>query len=191
MGPLAFLTWLSASLVSSSAAAQELTVELRAPEALHAGDRAEIVVLVRGAGTQPLLVTPNSEGTALEVVRGRLLRAEAVDPQAEVLEFHIPVVAHGPGAAVVRVEAAGYACARRCRAVRAEGSLVLHVLPASPEEPARKQASSKRDDGGVIGAQSALDAFPPATRVALRRAHRGQLDGAPSRAPSRGTSPAR
>ncbi len=103
---------------------------------------------MHGAGPHPLLVTPSSEGTALEVVRGRLLRAEAQDPRAEVLEFQVPVVARGPGTAVVRVRAAGYACEARCRPVHAEASLIVHVAPAltgsrkKQEEPARERSSS-------------------------------------------------
>src|SRR5690606_37787427 len=85
-----------------------IAIELVAPP-LHAGDRAELIARVRGAGAHPLLVTPRSEGTAIEVVRGRLLRAEAVDPSADPLEFRVPVIAQLAGTAVVRVSVRGYA----------------------------------------------------------------------------------
>ncbi len=166
-------------LVASSAAAQELSVELRAPDALHQGDRAEVVALVRGAGAHPLLVTPSSEGTALEVVRGRLLRAEATDPQADTLEFHIPIVANGPGAAVIRVEAAGYACERRCRSVRAEASLVVHVAPALPGSgTARKQDEAQRERTSSLswvrlpGAEACISSTQLARAVEERLARR-------------------
>lgn len=123
---------LLAALASAPAAAQPsaLSVALRTPETIRAGDRVELIAEVRGAGGHPLLVTPHSEGSALEVVRGRLLRAEAVDPSADVLVFRIPVVANEAGAAVVRIRAAGYACDARCRAVEAEASIVVRVAPA-------------------------------------------------------------
>lgn len=130
---------------AGGARAQEspITIELVAPETLRAGDRAEIVARIRGAGPHPLLVTPRSEGTALEVVRGRLLRSDAVDPTAEVLELRIPVVAHLAGTAVVRVSVAGYACEARCRPVRAETSLVVRVDAAAADHRQRARSPSR------------------------------------------------
>lgn len=130
-------------LGAAAPAAGQLTVELRPPGALRAGDRVEIIALVRGAGSHPLLLTPSSEGTALEVVRGRLMRAEARDPEADELELRIPIVARAAGAAVLRVRASGYACNGRCRAVSAEASLIVHVAPALVGRQ-KKQASEAR-----------------------------------------------
>src|SRR5690554_1216254 len=79
---------------------------------------------------------------AIEVVRGRLLRAEAVDPSAEPLEFRVPLIAHLAGTAVVRVSVAGYACEARCRLVRAEASQVVNVAPARQRQSARKQSDA-------------------------------------------------
>lgn len=130
--------------LASPASAQSgptLRVEIEAPEALREGDRRAVIARVHGAGAHPLLLTPRSEGTAVEVVRGRLLRAEARDPAADVLEFRVPVVARSSGTAVLRVEAAGYTCERRCRLVRAEASLVLNVAPAARSHRKGKQAT--------------------------------------------------
>lgn len=132
------LVWLWAASALGQGA---LAVELRAPDAIREGDRAQITAVVRGAGAHPLLVTPRSEGTALEVVRGRLLRAEAEDPSSDVLEFRIPIVARSPGTSVVRVSAAGYACEARCRPVSAEAALVVQVAPSG----ARKQDEAPRE----------------------------------------------
>ncbi|HJL15036.1 MAG TPA: hypothetical protein RMH99_05230 [Sandaracinaceae bacterium LLY-WYZ-13_1] len=151
-------SWAAAGTAAPAAAqgADELAVRLDPPGSLSEGDRAQVVARVTGAGPHPVLVTPRSEGTAVEVVRGRLMRAEARDPEADELEFRIPVVAHGAGTAVLRVEVSGYACAERCRNVRAEGRAILHVTPArrsrragdEGDEKAPKQvADARRRDG--------------------------------------------
>jgi hypothetical protein len=155
IGGLAALLALAAP-ASARAQGDELSVALDPPAALHAGDRAEIVARVSGAGPHPLLLTPRSEGTAVEVVRGRLMRADARDPDAEVLELRIPVVARSAGTAVIRVEAAGYACAERCRRVRAEAAAVLRVAPAVRDRregaPApRKGSASDTEGAGAEG----------------------------------------
>ena len=84
------------------------------------------VSLAPGQGA-PLLVTPTIEGSAVEVVRGRLLRSDAVDPQASPLRFRLPIVANSPGTSVLRVEVRGFACAQRCQPVQGSASLVLRV----------------------------------------------------------------
>ncbi len=130
-------------LSAPAVAAAQLTVEIEAPEDVREGERAQVIARVRGAGPHPLLITPRSEGTAIEVVRGRLLRAEARDPDAEVLEFRLPIVARGAGDAVLRVRAQGYVCEARCRATVAEASAVLRVR-AAPSPGKRKQAEARR-----------------------------------------------
>lgn len=110
-----------------------IVVHLDAPAHLAVGDRAEVIARVRlghDAGT-PLLVTPSSEGPAIEVVRGRLTRADGEqDPDLRELRFRIPLIARTPGTAVVRVRVDGYACRDgRCRAVVVEESLALDVTP--------------------------------------------------------------
>jgi hypothetical protein len=107
------------------------------PETLAIGDRADLIATVRvPAGdrsrSSPLLLTPVSEGSAVEVVRGRLLRADADrDPDAERLRFRIPLVARTAGTAVLRVHARSFVCPRSpnadCHAVTTERSAVVRV----------------------------------------------------------------
>ena len=125
----------------SPAAAQTLSVELTAPEGIAVGDRAELIARVQNSGGLPILITPHSEGTAIEVVRGRLMRADAREPSAQVLEFHIPVVARQAGTAVIRVRAAGYACPGRCRSVQAETSMVVRVAGRTAPSAEKKQVA--------------------------------------------------
>lgn len=135
----------------------DLSVQLDAPPSLQAGDRAEVVARVSGAGPHPLLLTPRSEGTAIEVVRGRLMRADARDSRAGILQFRIPIVARSAGTAVLRVVVAGYACADRCRLVRAESSSVLRVTTSAERPGGMKRrmkqgaGSSPPDDGAPEG----------------------------------------
>ncbi|MCA9605485.1 MAG: hypothetical protein KC619_07810, partial [Myxococcales bacterium] len=135
---LVSLLWLAAV----PAAAQGLEVAIETPSQLRQGDRTEIVARVMGSDGLPVLVTPSSEGTAVEVVRGRLMRTDATDPAAAVLELRIPIVAREAGTAVLRVRVSGYACEARCRAVSAETSVVIQVASAAARRPGegKKQA---------------------------------------------------
>jgi hypothetical protein len=54
------------------------------------------------------------------VVKGRLLRTDALDPQANPLRFELPVIAATPGIALLNVTVLTYRCAFRCEAVRYE-----------------------------------------------------------------------
>lgn len=105
---------------------------------LGVGATGEVVAVVsfdeRSSG--PMLLTPTSDGPAITVVRGRLLRADAEDPRsAPPLRFHVPFVARTAGDAVLRVRVDGWSCVpvaegrdeRRCQAVRAEASVALTV----------------------------------------------------------------
>ncbi|MGE0786901.1 MAG: hypothetical protein AB7S26_14610 [Sandaracinaceae bacterium] len=149
--PLAALVLGTLTAVPASA---QLSVELEAPP-VRAGERGQVLARVSGAGTHPLLVTPWSEGTAIEVVRGRLVRAEARDPSADVLEFRIPIIARSPGTAVLRVRAAGYVCGcpegdrctERCRSVTAEGSLVMAVASEAAAPRATRKQADERAEG--------------------------------------------
>ena len=136
------LGWLAVALVlplapAGAQPAPSIGVTLAPPERLAVGDRAEVIATVQIAPRNegPILVTPVSEGAAVEVVRGRLSRPDAEDPAATPLRFRIPIVAHSPGTAVLRVHALGYACrarTRRCRALESSTSIVLRVLSDSP-----------------------------------------------------------
>ncbi|MFW5920221.1 MAG: hypothetical protein ACOCUS_00170 [Polyangiales bacterium] len=122
---------LAAASLVPTARAEEPHVELTLtpPERLEEGDRARVVAEVRRpeGNDRPLLLTPSSEGTAVEVVRGRLLRADAEDPDARVLRFRIPIVARSPGTAVLRAEVLAHHCTRRCRPLRARAATPLRV----------------------------------------------------------------
>ncbi len=121
--------------------AQEGSAELviEPPASLTVGDRASVIAVVRitPPGDRPVLVTPSSEGTAVEVVRGRLLRGDADDPDAEELRFSIPIVARAPGTAVLRVHVSGWACDERCRPVEADTEVVMRVArrPLEDRDP--------------------------------------------------------
>jgi hypothetical protein len=88
------------------------TLEVQAPDTLHVDDHVSLVATLRlpDSGAPLLLLTPSSQGSALEVVRGRLLRADAREPTATPLVFDLPVAAHEPGSAVVRVHVATFDC---------------------------------------------------------------------------------
>lgn len=111
------------------ATAAPLALTLAPPPALAVGDRAEIVALLARGPTArgPVLLTPTSEGSAVEVVRGRLLTIDADDRAADPLRFRIPIVAATAGTSVVRVRASGWACEPACRAVEVESRVVLEV----------------------------------------------------------------
>lgn len=100
------------------------------------GETGEVIAIVDASNSAegPLLLTPTSDGPAIEVVRGRLLRADAEDPRTTPLRFHVPFVARSPGDAVVRVRVDGWSCAAlregaevRCQVVRAEAAITLTV----------------------------------------------------------------
>ena len=98
------------------------------PEPLRVGDRARLVLVVDVATDVPVLVTPTHEGSAVEVVRGRLARADAVEPGARPLRFPIPVVARERGAGVVRARVTSFECvADRCEALEEEARISLRV----------------------------------------------------------------
>ncbi|MFO0693441.1 MAG: hypothetical protein U0230_07790 [Polyangiales bacterium] len=113
--------------------APSLALEPRAP--LFVGDRAELVAVLVLRSTPParVLLTPSGEGSALSVVRGRLLRSDAeVERDAdgrEALRFRIPVVADAPGDAFVRVEARVHLCDPGCRSVVLEARAPFRVEP--------------------------------------------------------------
>lgn len=121
--------------IAASASAEEhrptVTVRLDAPSHIATGDHLSMVatVTLSPPNRLPLLLTPSSEGTAIEVVRGRLLRADAEEPKANPLVFRIPLVARGPGTAVLRVRVLAYSCHELCRRVSVERTLTLRVLP--------------------------------------------------------------
>ena len=125
------------ALVAISAGAQAppgVSVTLEIPDGLVVGDRAEVIATVDVVPPNdlPLLLTPRGEGPAVDVVRGRLLRADADEPSAMPLRFRIPIVARQSGTSVVRVRVSGWVCEERCRQSVAEATSVLRVSRAAP-----------------------------------------------------------
>jgi hypothetical protein len=104
---------------------------LTAPEEIRAGQRAALrVTLTLPPGyARNVLLTPSVEGEALDVVRGRLMGGDALDPEARPLVFELPLLARTPGRSVVRVHALTYRCDARCVAVAVEARASLLVLP--------------------------------------------------------------
>lgn len=128
---LAALTLLSglATGVAGQPDSSEISVVIEQPATLTQGSHATLRVEVRTTGSiaRPLLLTPHVEGRPVEMVRGRLLRTDARDPDASTLIFELPIRVLTPGTAVVHVEVAAYTCARRCRLVRVRAKRVLNV----------------------------------------------------------------
>ncbi len=113
---------------ASVAFAQALRVELDAPASLRAGDRTTVELRVWAEAERPVMVTPRAEGDAVEVVRGRLLRPDAVDPEASPLVFRIPIAAREPGPARVRVEVHSFTCeGDECRPIEGQAQVDLRV----------------------------------------------------------------
>ena len=97
-------------------------LRLEAPGELRVGARMTVPVLLdwEHSAELPVLISAHAEGRALEVVKGRLLRADAVAPTGRPLRFELPVAAVAPGTAVLNVSALAYRCSVRCEAVRLE-----------------------------------------------------------------------
>lgn len=130
---------LTVALLSSASTAQDTPISVSlsvAAPLLRVGETGEVLAVVNSdaSASGPLLITPTSDGPAIDVVRGRLLRADAEDPRSSPLRFHVPFVALNPGDALVRVRIDGWSCRipdeggdERCHAVRAESAIPLTV----------------------------------------------------------------
>ncbi len=112
---------LAASLALAQARA--LSIEVGPIGVLSAGEHAEVVVEVHAepAARGPLLVTPSVDGAAVQVVRGRLFRFDAEDPDGDPLRFRVPITAMSVGTAVLLIRVDGHACeGTHCEPVEAE-----------------------------------------------------------------------
>ena len=121
-----------ACLCLAAAPAAEGALSLAVPDRLHVEDHVALTVTLElpGDARGPLLVTPRAQGSAIEVVRGRLLRADARDPAANPLVFDLPVLARSAGQAVVSVRALVYRCQDgMCEPVTLETRRNVLVLP--------------------------------------------------------------
>jgi hypothetical protein len=106
----------------------ELALVFEPPERVVVGDRARLVLVVDVATDVPVLVTPTHEGSAIEVVRGRLARADAVEANARPLRFPIPIVARERGTGVVRATVTSFVCEGEvCDAVEEEARVTIRV----------------------------------------------------------------
>lgn len=115
-------------LVSADDAAQ-LTIS--PPAVLRVGDHVPLVLTLAlpEDALGFVMLTPSSQGNALDVVRGRLLRADARNPEAKPLVFDLPVVAREAGTAIVHVRAAFYRCReQKCVQAEVQASESVRVL---------------------------------------------------------------
>jgi hypothetical protein len=118
-----------------------LELRLSAPPALEVGARASIVaeLFIPGERAAPLLLTPTAEGTAVEVVRGRLTGRDGAPMGSEdgrrALRFAIPIAAHMEGISVLRVRAQTFVCAPACHPAEAEARLTLRVRRGALARP--------------------------------------------------------
>lgn len=99
---------------------------------MQVGARATLIVRValpKDAG-DPVLLTTASEGSALEVVRGRFVRLDAEDPNEQTLRFAVPVVARAAGTAIFRAHVLYYRCTTSCEAVEQEAERSIEIAPA-------------------------------------------------------------
>ena len=92
--------------------------------------RLEVAVQLGDAPPQPLLLDVSSEGEALQVVRGRFLRADARAGDDGTLHFSVPIVVRAQGNAIVRAQLLTYRCRESCRALRASAQRTLTVAAA-------------------------------------------------------------
>jgi hypothetical protein len=122
------------SVLGGSAAAvhaeAELSFRLSGPPEMRVGERGAVTITLElGPDDAPnVLLTPVVDGGAIEVVRGRLLRDDARDPQSRLLTFELPVLARAPGTGAVRVHALAYRCTPRCVALEREARVSVVVL---------------------------------------------------------------
>lgn len=124
-----FVGWALMHDATAAHADEPAHVEISAPADLRPGMHANITVRVtlpKGKDT-PLLLTPRAEGSAVEVVRGRLFRADAKALPDGSLAFELPVLARSEGTAILRVEVMTYVCKERCERVTYSESQVLRV----------------------------------------------------------------
>ncbi len=132
---LGFAAALGVRASFARADAPSLELVLHAPT-LTAGDRKTLraELLATGGRFGPVMLTPAAEGTAVEVVRGRMTHDDAeqfvADDGRVGLRFAIPLAAHMAGTSVVRVHASALACDVRCDARETSAQLTLRVLRA-------------------------------------------------------------
>lgn len=133
---LALIALTSATRADDAATPRgQVTLTLEAPaRELRANEPFEVVATIRfGPGTRgPFLLTPTSDGPAVEILRGRFsgIDAEPAAEGAREVTLRMPMFASVAGDTVLRAHVDAFACeAGRCRAARAEASRAITVLP--------------------------------------------------------------
>ena len=107
---------------------------------------------------QPLLLTPASEGDAVRVVRGRLMRADAQPTPNGELRFEVPVVVRSAGTAVLRVDVLTYHCERSAASRCAHRRRACCTRPRAED---RDKSTGRREDGKTEFSSSDALNFPP------------------------------
>jgi hypothetical protein len=135
---LILLVAIACASLATDAAADDPPVSVRLelpvdaeghPTTIRVGDRTVVIAIVSFArpNDEPLLLTPQSEGSPIEVARGRLLRDDADEETERELRFRVPLVARARGAARLRVHVATWECDEACRRIEARGEISLRV----------------------------------------------------------------
>jgi hypothetical protein len=91
--------------------------------------RIEVFVKTVPGSELPLMLTPRIEGGAVELARGRMLRADGqATPEGE-LRFELPLQVRKPGTAILRVEVVTHVCELRCTPLTLRAHTILQVPP--------------------------------------------------------------
>lgn len=125
---------LASAVAAQNAPTPAPQLHIAAPDTLLDGSHVNIEVTVEfaAANDQPLLLSPSSQGAAVEVVRGRLSRSDARASTGNQVRFDVPVVAHGQGTAILHVELSAYVCSTRCKRVVSTADQVIRVARRTP-----------------------------------------------------------
>jgi hypothetical protein len=123
------LAFIAAITASFAVRAEAETVTITSERTLFVGEASSLSIKVAlpSDAAQPLLLTVHAEGSALDVVRGRMSRESARTLPSSALSFAVPVIGRVPGTAVVRAHARFFRCTDTCRAQEAAAVLAVEV----------------------------------------------------------------
>jgi hypothetical protein len=115
-------------IAATALAAPTESLSIAAQPELRVGQVAGVDVLVSLVDSrQPLMLTLTVEGEAVEVLRGRLLRDDAILESDGSLRFRVPLLARKAGSALLRAEIVTYRCRRVCDPLLLADSSMLKV----------------------------------------------------------------
>lgn len=105
------------------------SLSVHAPLEVLVGARVSVPITVHVDAREglPMMISAHAAGRALDVVKGRLLRVDALDPSAIPLRFELPLVATTAGVSVLTVTLLTYRCAFRCEQVRVDSTHEVRV----------------------------------------------------------------